>query len=121
MDRKLLIKIHMYLAAFFAPAVLLVAMSGGLYLLGVKGTVEQETIYSSSEIKIDSKSASLKADVAALLASAGVTSYSFEYEIGARRNFNDVRRMSALGCDFNRSTQHFIGKPFPGEYVIESK
>jgi hypothetical protein len=79
MDRKLLIKIHMYLAAFFAPAVLLVAMSGGLYLLGVKGTVEQETIYSTSEIKIDSKSASLKADVAALLASAGVTSYSFEY------------------------------------------
>jgi hypothetical protein len=46
MDRKLLITIHMYLAAFFAPAVLLVAISGGLYLAGVKGNVEQETIYS---------------------------------------------------------------------------
>ena len=79
MDRKLLITIHMYLAAFFAPAVLLVATSGGLYLAGVKGEVEQEAIYSSSDATIDSKSASLHADVAALLADAGVESYSYEY------------------------------------------
>jgi hypothetical protein len=79
MDRKLLITIHVYLAAFFAPAVLLVAFSGGLYLAGIKGKVEQEIIFSSSEITIDSKSASLQADVAALLARAGVKSYSFDY------------------------------------------
>ncbi|MFT7619014.1 MAG: hypothetical protein ACI97A_002662 [Planctomycetota bacterium] len=79
MDRKLLIRIHLYLAAFFAPAVLLVAISGGLYLAGVKGNVKQETIYSSSEAKIDNKSTTLQADVSALLASAGVESYSFEY------------------------------------------
>lgn len=79
MDRKLLITIHMYLAAFFAPAVLLVAVSGGLYLAGVKGKVEQEAIYSSSNATIDSKSASLHTDVAALLAVAGVESYSYEY------------------------------------------
>jgi hypothetical protein len=79
MNRKLLITIHMYLAAFFAPAVLLVAISGGLYLAGVKGEVEQETIYSSNEATIDTKSTTLKADVATLLASAGVESYSFEY------------------------------------------
>ena len=79
MDRKLLITIHMYLAAFFAPAVLLVAISGGLYLVGVKGQVEQEAIYSSDNVTIDSKSASLNADVAALLADAGVEGYSFEY------------------------------------------
>ena len=79
MDRKLLITIHLYLAAFFAPAVLLVAISGGLYLVGVKGEVDQETIYSSSSVTIDSKSASLHADVAALLAAAGVKSYSYEY------------------------------------------
>jgi hypothetical protein len=78
MDRKLLITIHMYLAAFFAPAVLLVAISGGLYLAGVKGSVDQRIIYSSSETMIDSKSTSLKADMAALLASAGVQSYRFE-------------------------------------------
>ena len=79
MDRKLLITIHMYLAAFFAPAVLLVAISGGLYMAGVKGKVEQEAIYSSSNATIDSKSASLHADVTALLADAGVESYSYEY------------------------------------------
>ena len=79
MDRKLLITIHMYLAAFFAPAVLLVAISGGLYLAGVKGEVEQEAIYSSSNATIDSQSASLHTDVAALLAEAGVESYSYEY------------------------------------------
>jgi hypothetical protein len=78
MDRKLLITIHMYLAAFFSPAVLLVAISGGLYLTGIKGTVEQETIFSSNA-KIDSNSASLHTDVAALLTDAGVKSYSYEY------------------------------------------
>ena len=79
MDRKILITIHMYLAAFFAPAVLLVATSGGLYLAGVKGKVEQETIYSSGNATIDSNSTSLHADVAALLVDAGVESYSYEY------------------------------------------
>ena len=79
MDRKPLITIHGYMAAFFAPAVLLVAISGGLYLAGVKGEVVQEAIYSSSEVTIDSKSTSLNADVAALLADAGVESYKFEY------------------------------------------
>jgi hypothetical protein len=79
MNRKLLITIHMYLAAFFAPAVLLVAISGGLYLAGVKGTVEQETIYNSNEPLIDGESSTLQADVTALLARAGVESYSFEY------------------------------------------
>ena len=50
MDRKLLITIHMYLAAFFTPAVLLVAISGGLYLAGFKGDVEQKTIFSNNEL-----------------------------------------------------------------------
>jgi hypothetical protein len=79
LNRKLLITIHMYLAAFFAPAVLLVATSGGLYLAGIKGKVEQEAIYSSSDVTIDSESTSLQADVTALLTRAGVESYSFEY------------------------------------------
>ena len=79
MDRKLLITIHLYLSAFFAPAVLLVAISGGLYLLGIKGEVEEQVIYSSDDVAIDSNSDSLKTDVAALLNSAGVDSYSFEY------------------------------------------
>ena len=79
MDRKLLISIHMYLSAFFAPAVLLVAISGGLYLIGIKGEVQETSIYQSSEATIDSGSPSLKDDVTALLAEAGIESFDFEY------------------------------------------
>lgn len=78
MNRTLLVRFHMYLAAFFAPAVLLVALSGGLYLLDIKGKVEQETIY-TGDITIDSNSASLHADVSSLLSAAGVTAHNFEY------------------------------------------
>ena len=44
MNRKLIISVHMYLSAFFTPAVLLMATSGGLYLTGIKGKVEQEEV-----------------------------------------------------------------------------
>ena len=64
MDRKLIITVHMYLSAFFAPAVLLVAVSGGLYLAGIKGEVEHEIIYHSGVITIDRNSPSLQTDVA---------------------------------------------------------
>ena len=79
MQRKFLLKIHMYTAAFFAPAVLLVAISGGLYLIGVKGEVDQQTIYHSNAATVDIKSTALKADVSAVLAKAGVDDYEFEY------------------------------------------
>lgn len=78
MNRKLLITIHMYLSAFFAPAVLLVAISGGLYLVGIKGHVQQESVY-ISDATIDVESGSLQADVASLLIRAGIRDYSFEY------------------------------------------
>ncbi|MAT93627.1 MAG: hypothetical protein CME59_13600 [Halioglobus sp.] len=79
MNRKLLITLHMYLSAFFAPAVLLVAISGGLYLVGIKGEVKQDVVYRADGMSIDSDSATLKADVTELLASAGVQAYNFEY------------------------------------------
>ena len=80
MDRKLFITIHMYLSAFFAPAVLLVAISGGLYLIGIKGEVEQTSVFRGEYGAIDTKAPSLKGDVSALLAKAGVDeSFSFEY------------------------------------------
>jgi hypothetical protein len=78
MSRKLLITIHLYLAAFFAPAVFLVAISGGLYLTGVKGVVDEESVYSGPNI-LDTSAASLRADVDALLSTAGVDDYDFDY------------------------------------------
>ena len=46
MNRALFITVHMYLSAFFAVFVLLVSISGGLYLLGYKGSVEQSPVFS---------------------------------------------------------------------------
>ncbi len=79
MNRKLLITLHLYLAAFLAPAILLVAISGGLYLAGVKGHVEQTGIYRSADSTLDPEASTLNEDVTALLAEAGVQDYSFEY------------------------------------------
>ena len=51
MDRALLVTIHMYLAAFFAPFVFLVAISGGLYLAGVKGELLQQSITATVRLR----------------------------------------------------------------------
>ena len=78
MSRKLFVTLHLYLAAFFAPVTILVAVSGGLYLIGNKGEVEQVQIH-QADVAIDTGSASLKQDVDALLVAAGVKDYSYEY------------------------------------------
>ena len=44
MTRKLWIFIHLYLAAFFSPMVVLMALTGGLYLVGIKGAVDYQTL-----------------------------------------------------------------------------
>lgn len=78
MSRKLLITIHMYLSSFFAPFVFLVAISGGLYLAGVKGEVELKSIYQGPSAGLDASSSSLHSDIGQLLAQAGVSDYAFE-------------------------------------------
>ena len=79
MNRKLLVTLHLYLAAFFAPFVFLVAISGGLYLIGVNGELSREVIYSGPGAGLDVSAESLQADVAELLETAGVSGYDFEY------------------------------------------
>ena len=87
MDRKLLISLHLYLAAFFAPAIMLVALSGGLYLIGEKGTVVKEKIYEGLHPELAASSPTIKADVSALLATAGVIDYDFEYVKAGGKTF----------------------------------
>lgn len=108
MDRKLLVTIHMYLSAFFSPAVLLVAISGGLYLLGIKGEVEEEVIYRGNDVTIDSSSDSLKADVDALLYNAGVSSYSFDY----------VKVKGETLYTRPTSSEHYIIKLYPDDLEV---
>jgi hypothetical protein len=79
MNRNTLITIHMYLSAFFAPMVLLVAISGGLYLIGIKGSVERTELATIERAPLDTSSEQLPAEVSALLAEAGVSDFDFEY------------------------------------------
>lgn len=79
MNRNFFITIHLVLSAFLAPFILLASISGGLYLIGIKGSVEQNPVFSTEDIHIDTASNQLKADIDALLRTAGVNDYDFEY------------------------------------------
>ena len=78
MTRALLIKLHLYLSAFFSAAIILVAVSGGLYLIGIKGSLEQVPVQvldgGQELIAAPSHDA-----VSQALGRAGVTSFEFEY------------------------------------------
>ena len=78
MTRALLIKLHLYLSAFFSAAIILVAVSGGLYLIGIKGSVTQTsvaTLSAGQQLLADpSQSAVQEA-----LAEVGVRDFSFDY------------------------------------------
>ena len=78
MNRSFWIKAHLFAAAFFAPVLVIIATSGGLYLLGIKGSVEEITIPAPAGASLDLNSQSLEQDVSRLLADAGVT-HNFEY------------------------------------------
>ena len=78
MARALLIKLHLYCSAFFAAAIILVAVSGGLYLIGIKGTIEQTpvgTVATGQQLSQDPS----ETNVQAALASLGVSDFEFEY------------------------------------------
>jgi len=76
--RQTWINLHLWLAAFFTPILLIIAISGGLYLVGVKGTTVEGSVSLPAEASLNLKSADLKVDVDALLRGAGVE-HSFEY------------------------------------------
>ena len=76
--RKTWIKLHLYVAAFFLPMVLLVSLSGGLYLIGVKGTVTTAPQALQATAQLDFASKTLTQDVRSLLASQGLDA-DFEY------------------------------------------
>lgn len=76
--RSLWVKIHLYLASFFLPALLLMAVSGGLYLNNMKGTVEKSPVDISNSVPIDPASPDLKQDIDGLLQSNGIV-HNFEY------------------------------------------
>lgn len=76
--RSLWIKIHLYVAAFFLPMLLAMAASGGLYLLGVKGSVDSIPVSLSTTKSLSADSGTLENDVRELLNANGID-HDFEY------------------------------------------
>ena len=74
MPRKLLVSIHLYLAAFLAPAFILLAISGGLYLLDNEGEIKSTPFEIPANTVLHFDSPTLKSDVKRLLKSSGVRS-----------------------------------------------
>ena len=78
MTRALLIKLHLYCSAFFSAAIVLVALSGGLYLIGIKGTIDQTRVGLAGSGEQLLAEPSIES-VQALLAEVGVTDFEFDY------------------------------------------
>jgi len=80
-NRKLFIFIHLYLSAFFTAVVALMAVSGGFYLLDIKGDVQEQVIATvgGGAVLMDDPSVE---NVAAALERAGVEGYEFDYVRG---------------------------------------
>lgn len=77
MKRKLLLDIHLYLAAFFLPFLLLMPITGVSYLLGEKGSAQTSVAFSVSELP-PSESEARDEWIAAQFAAQGVD-FSWEY------------------------------------------
>ena len=76
--RRTLVSVHLYLAALLAPAFLLVAISGGLYLADVKGGTSETALPVPAGFTLDADDPALETRVRDYLASADVD-VSFDY------------------------------------------
>lgn len=76
--RNLWINLHLYRAVFFAPTLLLLASSGGLSLVDIKGAVSSRPVAVPSGTVINPASPSREADERVLLRNLGIVP-DFEY------------------------------------------
>ena len=76
--RSLLITLHLLFAGFMAPAFLLMAITGGNYLLGIKGSIKSETLSVPNAVMLDFKSPTLETDIREMLVAANID-HDFEY------------------------------------------
>ena len=76
--RKLLVTLHLIFAGLLTPAFLMLAITGGNYLLGNKGNIETTAIQLKPDASLDFGSDILRDDVIKLLADNGIE-HKFEY------------------------------------------
>ena len=70
--------LHLCVAAFLAPVVVLMAVSGGLYLLRIKGSVKEIRVPLAPGASLDPAAPDLEAAVRQLLTDTGID-HRFEY------------------------------------------
>lgn len=99
--RRLFILAHLWLAGLLAPAFLLVAVSGGLYLLGNSGSFETEPVSLPAQASLDFESPTLESDVRTLLNTAGIDQ-KFEY-IRNRGTVIQLRPTSRTHLEFRQT------------------
>ncbi|MEW6990163.1 PepSY-associated TM helix domain-containing protein [Colwelliaceae bacterium 6441] len=106
MSRKLLVKIHLYLATFLAPIIIMIALSGGLYLFGYKGETIKTPVYSGSASEINLQAKDIKTEVNRIFKQVGIE-HEFEYIKGnsqvayTRPTSRDYYVLSIDGDRFN--------------------
>jgi len=76
--RKTLVTLHLLFAGFLTPAFLMLAITGGNYLLGNKGEVFSAPLVLKDGAALDFESDTIKDDVIKLLSESGID-YDFEY------------------------------------------
>jgi hypothetical protein len=84
--RRILVSIHLYMAALLAPAFLLVAITGGLYHAGVKGSAKETPVTIPAGTTFNTESPKFEADVRAFLKAQNVN-VDFEYIRTRGENF----------------------------------
>jgi hypothetical protein len=99
--RRLFILAHLWLAGFLAPAFLLVAISGGLYLLGNGGDFKSEPVSLPVGAALDFESPTLETDVRELLNAAEINQ-KFEY-IRNRGTVIQLRPTSRTHLEFRQT------------------
>lgn len=101
--RKYLVLAHLWLAGLMAPAFGLHAISGGLYLMDIKGEAVTERISLPADSSLDFKSETLETEVRALLEQANLN-YEFEY-IRNRGSVIQLRPTSKTYLEFSQTPQ----------------
>ena len=98
--RRILVSIHLYAAALLAPAFLLVAITGGLYLADVKGGMVETPVTVPAGTTFDPESPTFEADVRTFLVAQNLPA-DFDY-IRARGDSFTTRPTSQTHVTFEQ-------------------
>lgn len=86
MNRKTIITLHLYCAAFFTPILLMMAISGTFYLFSIKGSVDKEIVYQGQLNGFDKSAKDMKGQITEFINSNNIQ-HEFEYVKGGGNTY----------------------------------